>query len=549
LFHDAERRAFARVPVGNHRETMPVRGSGFRGWLAHALYRGAGKPPAAQSLADAIGVIEARAVHDGPRKDTAVRVAGLGGRLYLDLANDQWQAVEVGPEGWRVVSDPPVRFRRPRGVLPLPVPTRGRLDDLRRLLNVADDRQWCLIVAWLVTALRNCGPYPILSLHGEQGSAKSTAGRLIRRVVDPNKVCLRSEPKEPRDLAITAGNSWVVALDNLSGLPGWLSDALCRLATGGGFATRQLFSDDEEMLFDAQRPIIVNGIAAVGSRPDLLERSLLIELPAIPDAKRRTEADLYADFDAALPGILGGLLDAVAGALRDLPGVALGHLPRMADFAAWATAAEGALGWPRGTFLAAYTDARQQAVEVALDASPIADPLRRLLDGAGPWQGTASELLHKLASLAVDGATKAEDWPRRANSLSAQLRRLAPDLRRAGISVRWERQARKRTRLIYLEKLTDSSSASSAPVAPGETSSAGSSAEPGDSAGNLWPADGADDADGVSPDFSAAPGRDYPANWDDPLDPPQPAAAEPRSTGERWLKSLDAQNGPYKERR
>jgi hypothetical protein len=346
-------------------------------------------------------------------------------------------------------------------------------------------------------------------------------------------------------LAITAGNSRVVAFDNISSLPGWFSDALCRLATGGGFGTRQLWTDDEEMLFDAQRPIILNGIAAVGARPDLLERSLLIELPTIPDEQRRTEADLFAEFDSALPGIMGGLLDAVAGALRDLPGVTLARLPRMADFAAWATAAESALGWERGTFLAAYADARQQAVDAALDASPIADPIRRLLD-AGEWQGTASELLERLAALAVAGATKAEDWPRRANTLSAQLRRLAPDFRRAGISVRWERQARNRTRYIHLGKSPDSSCASSASGNPPNSSSAGSSATPSDSSEDSQLTDDSDDAYDGSPRTSSVPGRDYPAQWDHPIDI---APATPTLKGEAWLKSLDEQNGPYRGER
>lgn len=475
LFHDAERRAFARVIVEKHLETMAIRGGEFKRWLARAHYRESSKPPTATAMTDAMGVIEARAIYDGPQLETAVRVAGLDGRLYLDLANDQWQVVVVGPDGWQVVNDVPVRFRRPRGVLPLPTPTRGRLDGLRQLLNIADDGDWCLIVAWIVAALRNHGPYPILSLHGEQGSAKSTAARLIRRVIDPHKVCLRSGPKEPRDLAISAGNSWVVALDNLSGLPDWLSDALCRLATGGGFSTRQLYSDDEEMLFDAQRPIIVNGIAAVGTRPDLLERSLLIDLPTIPDEKRRTEAELHAEFEAKLPGILGGVLDAVAGALRDLPAVKMDRLPRMADFARWATAAERSLGWPRGAFVAAYAEARQQTVDAALDASPIAEPLRLLLDNTGEWQGTPTELLDKLRALAGDGATKADDWPRKGNALTTQLKRLAPDLRRAGMSVTRPPRTGKKGRAIRIERVRDSSSPSSPPANQGSGSSPRSS--------------------------------------------------------------------------
>jgi hypothetical protein len=531
LFHDAERRAHARVTVGKHHEVLPVRGAEFKRWLARAFYAVKKKPPSAQAMADALAVIEARAVFDGQMMETAVRVAALEGRLYLDLANDDWQVVEVGPDGWRVTDNPPVRFRRPRGVGALPVPVPGRLNDLRRLLNIAEDRDWQLVVAWLVAALRNHGPYPILSLHGQQGSAKSTTARLLRRVIDPHKVCLRSEPKEPRDLAITASNSWLVALDNLSSLPGWMSDALCRLATGGGFGTRQLYSDDEEVFFEAQRPIILNGIAAVGSRPDLLERSLLIELPTIPDERRRTEAEVYADFDAKLPGILGGLLDAVSGALRDLPAVKLDRLPRMADFARWATAAERSLGWKSGTFVIAYDEARKDAVATALDASPITEPLRRLVEGAKRWEGTSTELLQRLRELAGDAVAKTDDWPRRANVLSSQLKRLAPDLARAGISVGWSPRTKTR-RTIVLEMVRDSSSPSS-PSSPdpekqgdkANRASAPSSSTSAPSSSTSTPGkaglpdvfvvgDSDDDGDDESPQLSD---RGYPAEFDEPF--------------------------------
>jgi hypothetical protein len=530
LFHDAEPRGYATIAVRDHRETMSLRGSPFKRWLSKAYYCATGKPPSAQAMADALGVIEARATIDGPKYDTYVRVAGANGKLYLDLADDEWNVVEVDASGWRVASNQPVRFRRPRGMLPLPVPTRGgRLDDLRRLLNIADDEQWQMIVAWVVASLRERGPYPILSLHGEQGSAKSTAARLLRNIIDPHRVPLRSEPREARDLAIAANNTWLLILDNLSSLPGWLSDALCRLSTGGGFGTRQLFTDEDEVLFDATRPIAVNGIATVGTRPDLLERSLLVELPAIPEERRRTEADVQAEFDAALPGILGALLRAVSGALRQLPLIRLDRLPRMADFCLWATAAEPALGWKPGSFAVAYTAARERAVETALEASPIGEPLRKLLDQelTGCWEGTASELLDRLRSIAGDSATKADDWPRRANSLSAHLRRIEPDLRRVGISIRRERVWRSRGKIIVLEKCRETS-VPSVPSSPsGENRGfKGTDPRPASPAGSVPSVPSVPENNGFSEEFGPAD------DGTDGTDQSRPFSGDPR--GDAW---------------
>src|SRR5262249_45420596 len=153
---------------------------------------------------------------------------------------------------------------------------------------------WYLLVAWMLAALRPQGPYPLLCLHGEQGSAKSTLARLLRASIDPNAANLRSDPREGRDVMIAATNGWVIALDNLSSLQPWLSDCLCRLATGGGYATRELYSDNEEFILDAQRPVVLTSIEDLASRGDLLDRAIVETLPAIPEERRRPEKELWA---------------------------------------------------------------------------------------------------------------------------------------------------------------------------------------------------------------------------------------------------------------
>ena len=187
---------------------------------------------------------------------------------------------------------------------------------------------------------------------------------------------------------IAANNSWCMAFDNLSHVPPWLSDALCRLSTGGGFATRELYTDQDEIIFDSQRPLLLTSIEEVASRSlDLLDRCLIIWLPPIPDERRRSEAELFEAFRKVRPQVLGALLDAVAVALRRLPSVKLAGLPRMADFALWAAAAETAFGWPTGTFAAAYQDNRASANDVALEAPVIAQPLLDLLSPKGHGSG------------------------------------------------------------------------------------------------------------------------------------------------------------------
>lgn len=464
LFHNSgdEGEGYATITIDNHRETWPIRGGGFRRWLSREFYLRSGKAPGNQALQDALNVICGIALHDRPEFPVAVRVAQLGGAIYLDLADAEWRAVRIDPEGWEVVNNPPVRFLRRRGMFPLPAPTRGgSLADLRPLVNLPDDDAWQLFIAWLVAAYRPDRPFPILAANGEQGSAKTTLCRLARNLIDPNKAPLRRPPRDDRDLMIAATNGWVVAFDNLSGIKPDLADALCVLATGGGFGTRELYTDAEEKLFDATRPILINGIEDLATRSDLLDRCISLTLPTIDDNQRLTEAELWQRFEQAQPAILGALLDAVSSALRNLGKVKLASKPRMADFAAWVVAAEPALPWPAGSFLRAYLANRGVANATALEGAIIAGPILALVEKCGSWQGTAAELLEVLETYHSDEKIrKHKDWPTSPRKLGGALRRVAPNLRKAGIEVDMDRKTpdKKRQRLICFEDRRKTSS-------------------------------------------------------------------------------------------
>ena len=295
LFHTPTHDAYADVTKADHRETYRVRSKPFRSWLAHRFYVAIKGAPNSEAMQSALGVIEARAVFDGPEIAVQVRVAGQAGKLYLDLADEKWRAVEIDADGWRVISSPPVRFRRAAGMLALPEPVSGgSINALRPLINVRKgkdgDVDFVLVVAWLLAVLRDVGPYPVLGLSGEHGVAKSMMSRLLRALIDPNTAPLRALPREDRDLFITANNGLVLGFDNVSGIPPWISDTLCRLATGGGFSVRQLYTDDSEMLFDAMRPAILNGIEDVATRPDLADRAILLTLEIYPRGRPAVRA-------------------------------------------------------------------------------------------------------------------------------------------------------------------------------------------------------------------------------------------------------------------
>jgi hypothetical protein len=448
-----EDEAFATFPVDDHREVSPIRATSFKRWLRQLFYCAeGGSVPGSQALQDALSTLEGTAIFDGPRIPLYVRVGEHEGCIYIDLANDKWEVIRIDENGWQIVSNPPVKFRRPNGMLPLPHPVAGgNVDELRPFLNLGGEDDWRLVVGWLLAAFRPRGPYPVLVLNGEQGSAKSTTTRVLREVVDPNRAPLRSPPEGTRDLMIAAKCNWTITMENVSHIRWSQSDTLCAVSTGAAFATRALYTDDEETLFSASRPIVINGIGEIVTRSDLLDRALLICLPSIGE-KRRPEDEFWAEFRDAQPRVFGAILDTVAGALKNLPTVQLDHLPRMADFAKWGTAAENSLGWPTGSFINSYRRNQDEANSTALISSPIGQAVLLFMKDQNGWSGTASELLHRLAPVAGTEVTRRRDWPQTAQGLSTALRRIAPNLRQEGISVDFDRQAHTGIRLIHLTK-------------------------------------------------------------------------------------------------
>jgi putative DNA primase/helicase len=218
-------------------------------------------------------------------------------KVYLDLCKNDWRVVEVTHDRSRVINNPPLKLLRSPSMRPLPEPEGGgMIEELRCFVNLSDD-QFMLAVAWLVATLRPRGPYPILVANGEHGAGKSIFCRMLRLLIDPSAALIRSVPKDDHNLMVSAFNSHVLAFDNLSSVPAWLADALCRLSTGGGFATRTLHTDSAETIFEGQRPILLNGISLLTERSDFADRAVTVHLRTIPENERRSEDEIWTAFE------------------------------------------------------------------------------------------------------------------------------------------------------------------------------------------------------------------------------------------------------------
>jgi hypothetical protein len=439
-------RSYASVSVNGQAECRELKSKALRNLLTHAALKATGKLPTPEAIAAVVGVLEANAEFDGAHEDVFLRVARgpSSSSYFLDLADREGRIIEIQADGWEQVTTPLVFFRRAAGQLALPMPERGgSLELLRKYVNI-EHVDWPLFIGWLTAAVRPVGPHPILVLTGEQGAAKTTMLRVCRRLIDPNASPVRSQPKELRDLMIAARKSWLMAYDNITALPGWLSNGLCGLSTGTGFSIRSLGTDDDEIIFVAQRPIIINGISDFVDRADLADRSYFLHLPRISWSMRRTEEAFWADFDRDCPLILGGLLDAVSAGMRALPEVHLPGLSRLADAERWAEAVARGLGWAAGTFSDTLGANRLAANELTLEESPVAVTVIDLAVRCPFFRGTMQELLRVLNVFWQSGTYRSSDLPKSARALSVKLRQLAPQLRSIGIEVEFQRETTNR---------------------------------------------------------------------------------------------------------
>ncbi len=381
------------------------------------------------AFTDALCALRGEALTMQP-ESVSIRVGRSGGSVVLDLGRIDGSAALIGHGGggWVVVPRSKILFQRTALTGELPMPTHGgSLEQLRELLNVTPET-WPVLLAWLVAALIPDMPHPILMLGGQQGTGKTTAARYICGVFDPSDAPIRSQPRDPEAWSMSVANSWATVIDNVSTIPEWWSDALCKAVTGDGFVRRMLYTNNEVSVLSFKRVIALTSIDAGALRGDLAERLLLVDLDPIPEDKRKSELDLDKAYRAVHSSILGALLDLAGKVLYQLPKVQLTQLPRMADFAKVLAAVDAVLGT---TSLALYLDQSKRIACDVLDADPVGTAIVNWMSRRGElWSGSASQLMDEIKPDDPD-----RSWPRSPRGFGSRLRRLMPALALQGVIV------------------------------------------------------------------------------------------------------------------
>ena len=455
LFTDGDT-GYALYPVNDHYEADRVLARNFKKYVQYRVRKETGKHLSGTQISDIISEIEAQAVFEGETVQVYGRVGKLGGDIVINPMLDDWKLIRITSDGWNYISpldcvssvtvvtqkSLPIEktiFIRPKGARSLPIPRKGvgTLDDLRPFIGCEDDdARWLLVLAFIVQALFFDGPFPILVILAEKGSGKTCATKALKLIIDPHDAITASVPREPRDMFATAGVSWLMAYDNFSKVQQWLSDLFCRFSTGNATIDRELFTNGEAYIFSAKRPAIVNGINDFFSQGDVIDRSIIMNFERIDPRDRKPEKELWQHFNAILPGIFHDLLDLTCRVLAILPTLTVDDLPRMADFALVGTAVSMALGYGETAFMTAYKGNMDSANDIVLDSSLIVPVIRRLLETApgNTFEGTPQELLIQLGQTDPEAARN-KHWPKTPNVLTGHLKRLAQNMREAGIEV------------------------------------------------------------------------------------------------------------------
>lgn len=458
LFHDQFKETHALFLVDDHHEVWKTRSKQFKRWLGQLLWENEGEAATSETLSTVLNVLDAQALFRGPMITLENRIAWHEGVVMYDLGDRKCRAVRVTADGWEIVEKPPILFRRFAHQEEQVLPVRGgRLDTLfLPFVNLADKAQSPLLLVYLVSCLIPGIPHPIPNLHGPQGSAKTTLARMMRRIVDPSRMEVLSFPSNSREFVQQLAHHYFAFFDNISEISDSISDLLCRAVTGEGVSKRELYTDDEDIIYTFRRCIGLNGINPAAKKPDLLDRSILMKLERIPEEQRREERVVLEDFNAVRPQILGAVFDALSGAMRLRETIQLDRLPRMADFTRWGCAIAQTLGFKQEDFLSAYYANIAEQHQEAIQENPVAAAMKEFMESRTKWSGSMSELLERLVEVAqtekID--TAAKEWPKAANSLSRRLNEAKTNLVEIGITIHSEKGSQGK-RMVLVQRVAE----------------------------------------------------------------------------------------------
>ena len=459
LFHDQFNDAHAKIKVKNHFEIVSLKSKFFNRWATLLYLNEFNEVPNSNAITAAINAAAAKAYFLNEKFILNNRVAYKDDSIYYDLTNTEWGIVKINKDGWEIVNEPPILFKRFTHQKAQLYPSKNytgleALDKIFDFINLKNEGDKQLIKVYIISCFIPDIPHVILILYGSHGSSKSTVFKVLNRIIDPSILESLSLPNDNKELIQKLSHHWCAYFDNASYLKQWQSDALCRASTGEGFSKRELYSDDDDIIYTYKRCVGLNGITNPATKPDLLDRSLLFKLERITAQEIKTEDIIWDELDKLLPDLLGAVFTTLSKAMEIKQSIQLQGLPRMADFAVWGESISRALGYEENSFIRNYyNNIGVQNLE-AIEGHTIGSIIMELIAKEQSWEGTATELLSWVREIAeqlkID--TNVKSFPKAPNSLTNRLGEIKSNLEDFGIKIYFSRKGGTGTRLIKIVK-------------------------------------------------------------------------------------------------
>ena len=486
LFKDQFNTPYLAVCINNHIETMPIKSNGkFKMWVCKTYYENQGQPISSETVSAICNIMQGKAFFGDNVKHLDLRISdggvdltnneGLSNRwpIYYDLGDTGRHVVKITENRWSIEDsmDVPIMFRRYSNqlaqVIPSPDYPPDIFDQFMSLININDESTKLILKCYIISLFIPGIPKPVLMLHGEQGSAKSTCQELTKKIVDPSSILTLTFPRNINELVQQLSHNYVAYYENLSNIPDWISDQLCRAVTGSGFSKRELYSDDDDVVYQFIRCVGFNGVNLVAEKPDLLDRGIIIQLEFIPKKlRRKLKEDILPKFEMIRPQLLGYIFDILAKVLRvkSSGGIKLETRSRMADFEEYAEIISRCMGNADYEFIRAYHENKKLQTDAALEARPIATVIIKFMESQENWSGTATQLLEALESMATElkiDTHRNSLWPKSPGALSRRLNEVKNNLRDVSILVGYSKDSKTRLKIIEIRKISSESFESS----------------------------------------------------------------------------------------
>lgn len=329
-------------------------------------------------------------------------------KIYYDLCNSEWDICEIDENGWKLRKQNFPLFRRNNGQNEQPIPINDNcFDEIFKFVNITGDNQ-ILFAVTLISYFIPDIAHPILMFSGKPGVSKTTTHTIVKSLVDPTVVMGQSLPKEGKNLLIQWKSQYVLFYDNISAINSSISDILCRGVTGEGTSDRKLYTDNDEVYYNLRRCFLINGIGQVGTKPDLMQRTVLVELDPITKEQRKSEKEIFDSFNKLKPNLLGSIFNIVSKAITIKDTIQLENTPRLADFAIWGEAISRAIGFKENQFLQLLLERQDKQETETADFDSLFNALESLISTAdfSFIEGSARSIFNQIKIGATYGDLK-----------------------------------------------------------------------------------------------------------------------------------------------